>query len=58
MNEHAKNILGSAVSGTGFVGAITLEAANRWAALGCSILGGLAAVLTIANIIRGWRNKK
>ena len=58
MSDHVKNLTGSAISGAGLLGAITLKAANEWSALICSIVGTIAASLTISGIVYGWLKKR
>lgn len=54
MNDAIKHSAGTAMSGLGFFGWVTLDSANKWAALVCAILGSVAAALTIASIIHKW----
>ena len=57
MHDTVKHIGGTITSGFGFLGWITLDAANKWAALTCALLGAIAAALTIASIIKKWGDK-
>jgi len=54
MNETLKHFYGTGLSLVGFMASITLDKANRWAALICAIVGTIAGLMTIANIIKKW----
>ena len=58
MQDTLKHVSGTAFSGLGFFGWITLDSANKWAALLCALLGSIAAALTIASIIHKWLKNK
>ena len=57
MND-IKHFFGTSVSGVGFLGWVTLDTANKWAALACAVFGSIAAILIIASVIHSWWKEK
>lgn len=52
MNEAFKHATGTATTGAGFFGWITLHGANELAGLCCALIGCVAGLLTIRSLLR------
>lgn len=54
MDDIVKHTAGTAASGMGFFGSVTLHASNEWISLACGLAGFVAAVCTIASVLKKW----
>jgi len=54
MDDIIKHTAGTAASGVGFLGSVTLHSSNEWISFGCGIAGFCAACMTVASIIKKW----